>query len=415
MAADLTPPAPKADPEQMLRALRLMHEPDEVVELRCIRGRQIVAGFFDAAHWPELVKIAARLNAQGFAAYHVANVADPGLHGRYHNRVADRDVATTTDRDVVRRRWLLLDFDPARPKDTAATDAQLQAAQELADQVQDYLSEWGWAQPLRAMSGNGVHLHYRVDLPNDAAAAALIERTLKALAARFDTAAVKVDRGVFNAARVWKIAGSVANKGDHTAARPHRLSRITWAPPEDRLPSILRPQDLLQVAEWLEGEQRAAAASTAWTAPPRVATGSASASDAVLSRVLQALGERGIEYRERDGAGGARQLQLSRCPFVAEHDRGEASIFVQASGAMGFKCLHNTCADKGWRQLRELVLGSAPRKPPAPAVDTLLRSALRALDTELQAITTAAAAGDAIAAAVAARRARHILDKVKTS
>ncbi|MGB9610537.1 MAG: hypothetical protein ACPL7M_06145, partial [Bryobacteraceae bacterium] len=87
-----------------------------------------------------------------------------------------------------------------------------------------------WTAPVFSDSGNGAHLLYRIDLPNDAEAAELIKRCLRALAARFNTAVVAVDEATFNASRIFKVYGTTARKGDNTADRPHRMSRILEAP-----------------------------------------------------------------------------------------------------------------------------------------------------------------------------------------
>jgi hypothetical protein len=61
----------------------------------------------------------------------------------------------------------------------------------------------------------------------------MVERCLKALDARFTDRVVKIDAEVFNPARIWKLYGTAACKGDHIAQRPHRLSRILSAPGEN--------------------------------------------------------------------------------------------------------------------------------------------------------------------------------------
>src|SRR5690606_17115462 len=88
----------------------------------------------------------------------------------------------------------------------------------------------GWPEPLAGESGNGWHLLYPLDLPNDADSAALVKGALAGLAARLDDAAVKVDQSVFNAARITKLYGTVATKGDHTPGAPWRLSALVSTP-----------------------------------------------------------------------------------------------------------------------------------------------------------------------------------------
>ena len=75
-------------------------------------------------------------------------------------------------------------------------------------------------------SGNGMHLLYPLDLPNDAESTGLVKGALAGLAARFDDAVVTVDQSVFNPGRITKLYGTVATKGDHTPLIPWRLSRL---------------------------------------------------------------------------------------------------------------------------------------------------------------------------------------------
>ena len=77
-------------------------------------------------------------------------------------------------------------------------------------------------------SGNGFHLLYRVDLPADDGGT--VGKLLGALAARFDTPRVKIDRSVANPSRICKLPGTLARKGDHVPDRPHRRSRVLEVP-----------------------------------------------------------------------------------------------------------------------------------------------------------------------------------------
>ena len=47
---------------------------------------------------------------------------------------------------------------------------------------------------------------------------------------RFDGDGVKIDRSVHNPARIVRLYGTLAAKGDNTKERPHRLSKILKAP-----------------------------------------------------------------------------------------------------------------------------------------------------------------------------------------
>jgi integrase-like protein/Arm domain-containing DNA-binding protein len=108
-------PPPRPDKAAMRAALDALFDPDEVVELRAFskEGRKgVTAGYFDGEHRDALVNEAARLNAAGAAVYVTLNEIDPQILRRCCNRVQDYAKATVTDKDVIRRRWLLIDFDP---------------------------------------------------------------------------------------------------------------------------------------------------------------------------------------------------------------------------------------------------------------------------------------------------------------
>lgn len=143
---------------------------------------------------------------------------------------------TASDRDIVARRWLLIDCDPVRMVDgkpvssIASNKDEQQAALEMATRVKVWLSNQGWPDPILASSGNGYHLLYRVNLPNDEQSTVLVKKVLATLAKQFDTESVTIDRSVYNASRICRLYGTVSRKGQPTKDRPHRVSQITMLP-----------------------------------------------------------------------------------------------------------------------------------------------------------------------------------------
>ena len=101
-----------------------------------------------------------------------------------------------------------------------------------SERDQDYLKEQGWPEPVVGDSGNGAHLLYRVDLPNDRESMELVKGVLEALSFKFSDETVAVDTTTCNAARIWKLYGTTARKGDNTEERPHRVSRLLKVPQE---------------------------------------------------------------------------------------------------------------------------------------------------------------------------------------
>ncbi len=109
----------------------MLFTPDDVIEMRSFaKGgkKRTDAGYFDAGNWNHLADYAARLSQNGAAVYVTLNPVDPQLLSRYTNRIEPFATATTTDKQVIRRCWMLIDLDPVRPSGTSATDNQLEAA-----------------------------------------------------------------------------------------------------------------------------------------------------------------------------------------------------------------------------------------------------------------------------------------------
>ncbi len=132
--------------------------------------------------------------------------------------------------DIINRRWLLIDVDAERPADTNSTDEEHDAARETAGRLFDGLMDRGFPQPISLDSGNGWHLLYRVDLPNDDASRVILRDALHALGDLYDTPTAKIDRAVYDARRISKLPGTWARKGQHSIERPYRIAKIHFSP-----------------------------------------------------------------------------------------------------------------------------------------------------------------------------------------
>ena len=213
---------------EISRALGLLVAPGAVVEVRAFKDRRTASGYFDDPD--KMAQAVVRLDKEGYQVYMTLNEVDPALLARAANRVRTWPKATTTDSDIKRRRRLLLDFDPKRPSDVSATEEEKWNAELRALEAREYLKELGWPEPVLGDSGNGYHLLYPIDLPNDQERTNLVKGVLEALAFKFSDGAVEVDTSVYNAARLCKVYGTTARKGDSVSSRPHRVSRLLKAP-----------------------------------------------------------------------------------------------------------------------------------------------------------------------------------------
>ena len=230
---------PEISRSDVVRTLQLFVAPGQVTELRALgvvtssyRKPHTEAGFFDDQHLEEMAIEAIRLSRTAQGVYFTLNPLNSDLLARCCNRT---DVAEpgslSTDKDVERRRWLLVDVDPQRVSGVSAAESEKERAFEIISAVREYLSEKGWPDPILADSGNGFHLLYRIDLPTDDGS--VIKRVLHALGDRFSSEDVTIDRAVFNASRLCKLYGTIARKGDHTPNRPHRQARLIHVPSQN--------------------------------------------------------------------------------------------------------------------------------------------------------------------------------------
>ena len=159
---------------------------------------------------------------------------------------------------------------------------------------------------------------YRIDLPADDKG--LVRRCLEALGDRFDNDTIKIDRKVFNAARISKLYGTTPHKGHSIPDRPHRPARMI------EIPEIL---DVVPI-EKLE-------ALAAMVAKP-AATPSTNNSNGQYDHRLDVprwLSARGVAFTKKDRPSGDGRtiFKLEHCPFDASHGKnGEVSIMQAPSG-----------------------------------------------------------------------------------
>lgn len=206
--------------------------PSEIVEVRHFDGKRIFSGYFDD-HVAFIGAVKETDRKQHSGIYFTLQVIDPRLIARANNRLKPSDL-TTSDKDVLFYRWLPIDLDPVRPSGVSSSDSELKAALDLRDPVTAWImQEFELPSPIRAMSGNGGHLLFRLpDWPANAESKVIINGMLKEISSRFSTPQVAIDTTVYNPARIWKLYGTTARKGDeipassHREARPHRMSYI---------------------------------------------------------------------------------------------------------------------------------------------------------------------------------------------
>jgi len=339
--------------EDIRAAITALFPEGAVVELRIPKakaenGRNLgtISGYYD--DHGELAKDIREVGQCYTAVYYTLNPCEPSLISRSCNKSRENANETTQDSQILRRRWLLLDIDPQRAAGISSSDEEKALAKEKVSEIFKYLKAEGWPRPLFGDSGNGYHLLYRVDLDNTSDVTALLKAVLGALAAKFDTDKVKVDKSVFNAARIVKAYGSMARKGEEHAAqkRFHRVSKL--------VANGVGGMDCVTL------EQLTALASTVEIAKA-ITPVTTKRSGLVASKHVEYTKEHmrafldfyGIEIKsEGEDPDGRYKFVLNECFFNPEHGNKDAAVFVGPSG-LGYFCFHNSCSENHWRQFRD--------------------------------------------------------------
>ena len=212
--------------KEIRRTLDVLVNKDGLVELRALEvdaegvpGLSTISGFFRDRQ--ELAQQALELSEYAKGVYITLNpIRYDETKGKLNKIQFARSNALSKDEDILSRRWLLVDADPVRPGVVSSTEEEKAKAGDKIQEVKSYLFGRGWPEPVVCDSGNGCHLLYRIDLP--AKDEGLVKRVLEALDDQFSTNEVKIDKAVYNPARITKLYGTKVRKGNDEPDRPHR-------------------------------------------------------------------------------------------------------------------------------------------------------------------------------------------------
>lgn len=349
------------------RVLELLYQPGDVFEVRAPNCRDrgnaryayTCSGYFTGALLDPAVSAIEQLDQAAIAPgiYVTLNPVAPALLARAANRIQPRARETSQDKDVARRRWLLIDVDPVRPAGVSATDEELARARKRTDAIATYLHGLEWPAPIRAMSGNGYHLLYRIDLPADDDG--LIKSVLAGLADRFGDGGVAVDRSVHNPARIVKVIGTMARKGDDLRGiaglpdRPHRRSELMQVP------------DTIEIVP--ESMLRAVVDSTSDVAsiPAPAVVSSTNRIDCTPDGVRSWLQSHGVEVKGARRNGDKTLLLLERCPVdpeIVSTGGSDIAVLVGDDGRLAYCNKHSRGEQFTWHDLRRVLEpGYVPR------------------------------------------------------
>lgn len=344
--------------EQQIRKWWALFNPDsKLVEIRLL-GKATYSGYFKDVE--TLIKCLRPLldhnNMQYYGsnqAYFTLNEIKEDLYSReQRDTFVKKPKSTTTDGDITRRRFVMLDFDPCRAAGISASDEEFEKAHLKAVDVYRYLIAQGFKEPIITKSGNGWHEYLVCDMPNDEQHTELVKRFLQSLGKMFSDESVELDEKVFNAARIDKLVGTWAKKGSDSNERKWRKAEIV------KVPKDLSPNDdslFQKIADLLPKEEPKAVPSRPFNQQYR---------DAPFD--LKAwLTQFNITYREEKQGAGSKFI-LEHCPWEDTHSdkqKWDSALFQDGDGKITFNCFHSHCKDKQWRDFRLFYEPDAYNKP----------------------------------------------------
>ena len=337
------------DNNNITKAIQLLHPNGELFEIRLINGGYNASGYFTSAdtaikalqdfhpEWNARTKTARAANI-----FITLNPINMSCYSRQqHDCFMENVQPTTKDNEITDLHWLLIDLDPKRLSGVSSSEEELKLAKTKARTIHNFLLDRGFKEPIRAMSGNGIHLVYRFDVPNTSENVAVFENALKVLSQKFSDDEVEVDTTVFNPARICKLWGTIAQKGATTPERPHRKAYI-----EPSVPSFVDVNDftLLQslAAEFEENKPSAPVQDTMQTEKKG------------KFDLQKFISDHNIPVKSIENTPDGVKYILEHCLFDESHKGKDAAIFQKPDGSLGYKCFHNSCSDKRWKDVRLL-------------------------------------------------------------
>ena len=126
--------------------------PGQVVEVRALTDQYTHSGYFSDRD--ALIRAVEPLDTDSsvLGIYVTLNEVNPALLSRRANRIKMRlgkKDNTTSDADILRRRWLPIDIDPLRPSGVSSTDEEHGLALAKSEEVARWLAGLGFSEPVQ--------------------------------------------------------------------------------------------------------------------------------------------------------------------------------------------------------------------------------------------------------------------------
>lgn len=309
---------------------------DELFEIRIIGERTFSGYFYDVE---EAIK--ALVPYDNANIYYTINEVKEACASRdQFNRFRQVRGTATSKQDIEHRWWLAIDVDCERPSGVSSTDEEKAKAHKKSQDVFRFLRSNGFSEPVVCDSSSGYHILYPIDMDNTQECEDSIKLFLETLANIFNDESVKIDTVLHDANRILRLPGSFGRKGRSSEDRPHRLAKI-----------LSEPKDIVRMK---------VDKINAFNAKYQIKVENQQKRFPLQNQNRQSdfnlrdfISRNGIEIaKEVPLSGGGTKFVLKECVFCSDHKAPDAAIFEMPSGAIAYKCLHNSCSQHDWRSVR---------------------------------------------------------------
>lgn len=306
---------------------------DGFVEVRII-GNKTYSGYFKNVD--VLLKELKKFNGKSQFYFVFNSIKDACYSREQCEKFVERAKQTTSDNDIARRRWVLIDLDPRRASGVGSTAEEKNFARDKANKIYSFLKDIGFSEPVCCDSGNGYHLLYNVDMANKDEEKTLVKTFLEAIDVLFTDDNVDVDTSVFNASRITKLYGTTAKKGTNTKERPYRDSKIIRVPDDIKPTSKVLFEKVCQLVP-----------------KPEKPTYKNNYNTEQFD-LDKFIAKNNIRVKNVVSYGGVKKYVLEECVFDSNHKAPDACIFQLQNGAIGYHCFHSSCSSYTWKDVRKM-------------------------------------------------------------
>ena len=309
---------------------------NELFEIRILSKPTISGYFYDIE---EALKTLPQYDK--YQIYFTVNQVKDACSSRVQfNKFQQVQGSATSGNDIQHRWWLPIDIDVERPTDVSSSNEEKEYAHQKAGEVYKFLQKAGFPNPVVCDSSSGYHIYYPLDADNTQGVKSVIEKFYAVLGEYFTDGRVKIDKVVGDANRIMRLYGTFGRKGRNSEERPHRMSKILSVPEISERMSIEQVSNFNSTYEVVHDRKDNI----------KKQYNGGNNEDFDLRKFIQ---EHNIEIaKELPYGNGGTKFILKECCFDSSHKAPDSALFLSADGAIGFKCLHNSCSSYTWRDFR---------------------------------------------------------------